>query len=175
MTELLEDTSFAEALASAFVSDVSNAPALKSQIEDGVVDAEKLQKMISKDVRSGSPLFPKVGEVIKDQAKLQAGMGQDWVASLTGAIAGVAVAATTYLAGKKVAAAQEDKANAIVQATATAKTVADQQAQLDAAKARLAPPASVGDVLTSTVAGVPVWTIPVGLAAIIGVALLLRR
>ena len=179
MTELLDSEKFASAIATAFVSDIDHAPALKEAVADGHVSAERLRQIVSRDIRSSSPLFPRLGEVVRSQAALQSGMGADpaptdWVSSLANILSTVTLTTVNYLGGKKILAAEKERAEAVVQATAAARAAADRQAQLDAARERLAQSSS-GNVLTSTVAGVPVWTIPVGLAAIIGGYLIFRR
>jgi hypothetical protein len=175
MTELLETGNLARELSSAFVADIDNAPALKDAIARGAIGPARLHQMLSKDIRSNSPLFPRLGKVVRAQATLQAGMGQDWVGSLSQALVGVSLAAVTYLSGKKVVESEKEKAAAVTSAVAAAQTTAAQQAQLEAAKAKVGQSGSISDVLTSTVAGVPVWVIPAGLAAIIAGYLALRR
>jgi hypothetical protein len=175
MSELLEPKEFAKALATAFIVDIDNSPMLKESIASGNIGPIQLKGMISRDIRSSSPLFTETSKVVKKQASLQSGMGQDWVSSLSNAIAGVAVAATTYLAGKKVVESEKDKADAIVQATEAAKQLATRQAAIDTAKSSLSPPAS-GEVAIPGVGNVPIWGIAAGgLAVVIGGILLFRR
>lgn len=176
MSELLDSDAFAKALATAFIIDIDNTPTIKEGVASGSIGPIQLRGMISRDIRSNSPLFPEMAKVIKHQASLQAGMGQDWVSSLSSAIAGVAVAATTYLAGKKVVESEKDKAQAVVDATNAAKSLQERQAQIDAAKNAITQAPAAGEVAVPGVGNVPIWGIAAGgLVVIVGGILLLRR
>jgi len=181
MAELLAGPDFARAIATAFVSDVDRAPALKDAISRGFIGAEKLRQMISQDIRSNSKRFPRLGELFRSQADLQTGMGAeeastDWFSSAIKLLTTTVVTGVTYLQGKKVLEAEKERAEATVSAVEQARQTAAKRAELDATRERLAQSQQAKrEVGLVPGLGIPIWTVPVGLAAIIGGILLLKR
>lgn len=179
MTELLAERDFARAISSAFVADMASAPELRRAIASGMIGPRKLRDMMVRAAEAeasgfpGVPTFPNLRRLVRERISIQgrirsAGMGQDWMASMIGAIGAVAVAASTYTAGRDLAKAEKEKAEAIAAA-------AKRQAELDAARERLAysQQARVEAGLQPS-GGVPGWALPAAGAVVVGGFLLLR-
>lgn len=172
MSELLAEKDFARAISSAFVADLAAAPELERAIASGAIGSRQLRNMMLRAVetetsgRAGVPHFPNLRRLARERMRLETrirsfGMGQDWVTSMAAAIGAVATAAVTYTVGKDVAKAEREKAAAIAAATA-------RQAELDAARERLAysqqARAEAGFPSTT---GTPGWVLPAAGAAVV--------
>lgn len=179
MTELLAEREFARALSSAFVADLEAAPELREAIASGIIGPRRLRDMMVRAAESeasgypGVPTFPNLRRLVRERIRLEGrirsfGMGQDWVASMVGAIGAVANAAVAYTVGKDIAKAERERAQAIAAAAA-------RQAELDAARERLAySQQAKAEAGFPSGAGLPGWVLPAAAAAVVGGVLVLR-